>query len=385
MRIVMFCHSLISDWNHGNAHFLRGLAVEMLSRGYEVRVFEPRDSWSLSNLLRDQGPRAVSGFHTAYPTLSSLRYDARRLDLDAALDGADVVLVHEWNSHPLVKAIGRHRVRSGSYVLLFHDTHHRSVSDPDAVAAYDLNGYDGVLAFGEVIRQNYLTLGWARRAWTWHEAADTTRFRPLESQARDGDLVWIGNWGDNERSEEIRRYLLEPVRALGLRARVHGVRYPDPAVEELEGAGIRYQGWLANYAVPAVFSRFTATIHIPRQPYIRMLPGIPTIRMFEALACAMPLVSCRWDDCERLFSAGEDYIAVDSPDGMMKALRAIVEDGDLRRDLATHALNTIQSRHTCAHRVDELMTIAASIRESRFAGAPPAFHSHPRVAHPQEH
>jgi spore maturation protein CgeB len=162
------------------------------------------------------------------------------------------------------------------------------------------------------------------------------------------------------------------VRALGLRARVHGVRYPDPAVEELEGAGIRYQGWLANYAVPAVFSRFTATIHIPRQPYLRMLPGIPTIRMFEALACAMPLVSCRWDDCEGLFSAGEDYIAVDSPDGMMKALSAIVEDGALRRELATHALNTIQSRHTCAHRVDELMAIAGSIRESRFPGAPPA-------------
>ena len=85
MRIVMFCHSLISDWNHGNAHFLRGIAVEMLSRGCEVRVFEPRDSWSLSNLLRDQGPRAVSGFHAAYPTLSSLRYDARRLDIDLLL------------------------------------------------------------------------------------------------------------------------------------------------------------------------------------------------------------------------------------------------------------------------------------------------------------
>lgn len=372
MRIVMFCHSLISDWNHGNAHFLRGIAVEMLARGCDVRVFEPRDSWSLSNLLRDQGPSAIAGFHMAYPMLSSTRFESRRLDLDEALDGAEVVLVHEWNSHSLVKALGRHRARGGSYVLLFHDTHHRTVSDPDAMAAYDLNGYDGVLAFGEVIRQNYLALGWARRAWTWHEAADTTRFRPLDSKTRDGDLVWIGNWGDDERSEEIHRYFIDPVRALRLRALVHGVRYPDLAVEVLQRAGIHYQGWVANYAVPSVFARFTATVHIPRQPYIRMLPGIPTIRMFEALACGMPLISCRWNDCEGLFTAGRDYIAVDSPDEMLTALQAIFNDPELCRSLSEHALSTIQARHTCAHRVDELLSITASLRGSQFASSLPA-------------
>lgn len=362
MRIVIFCHSLISDWNHGNAHFLRGISVDMLSRGFDVRVFEPRESWSLSNLLSDHGPAAIASFHSAYPKLSSVRFDEGRLDLDQALDGADVVLVHEWNSHSLVKAIGRHRVRTGSYVLLFHDTHHRSVTDPDAMAAYDLDGYDGILAFGEVIRQTYLTLGWARRAWTWHEAADTTRFRKIEPTNRDGDLVWIGNWGDDERSEEIRQYFIDPVRTLGLCAQVHGVRYPDAAVVELRKAGISYQGWLPNYAVPAVFSRFRSTVHIPRRPYVEMLPGIPTIRMFEALACAMPLVSCRWDDCEGLFKEGRDYIVVDSPEQMTEVLRTLMRDSDLRCYLSEHAFNTIQSRHTCAHRVDELMQIAGSIR-----------------------
>ncbi len=385
MRIVMFCHSLISDWNHGNAHFLRGIAVEMLARGYEIRVFEPRDSWSVSNLLRDQGPSAITGFHTAYPMLSSTRFDLRGLDLDEALDGADLVLVHEWNSHSLVKVLGRHRARSGSYVLLFHDTHHRTVSDPDAMAAYDLNGYDGVLAFGEVIRQNYLSLGWARRAWTWHEAADTTRFRPLDSKTRDGDLVWIGNWGDDERSAEIHRYFIDPVCALGLRALVHGVRYPDPAVEALRRAGIQYEGWIANYAVPSVFARFTATVHIPRQPYIRMLPGIPTIRMFEALACGMPLVSCRWDDCEGLFTAGRDYIAVDSPEEMLAALQAIFNDPDLRRSLSDHALSSIQSRHTCAHRVDQLMDITSSLRGSQFASTSTGISQVPNRSRSLEH
>jgi hypothetical protein len=44
-------------------------------------------------------------------------------------------------------------------VLLFHDSHHRSVTDPASMAAYDLDGYDGVLAFGDVIRDEYLGTG----------------------------------------------------------------------------------------------------------------------------------------------------------------------------------------------------------------------------------
>ena len=46
MRVVMFYHSLVSDWNHGNAHFLRGVVAELQSRGHDVRVLEPEDGWS---------------------------------------------------------------------------------------------------------------------------------------------------------------------------------------------------------------------------------------------------------------------------------------------------------------------------------------------------
>src|SRR5437870_3801939 len=92
MRVALFCHSLLSDWNHGNAHFLRG---------------------------------------------------------------------------------------GGRCALLFHDTHHRSVTRPEEIARFDLSAYDGVLAFGESLREGYVAGGWGRRAWTWHEAADTSTFRRL--------------------------------------------------------------------------------------------------------------------------------------------------------------------------------------------------------------
>src|SRR6185436_19189425 len=183
---------------------------------------------------------ALEGFRAVYPMLGSIRYDIQTLDLETALDGADLVLVHEWSDHELVRRIGDHRKRGSSrYRLLFHDTHHRSVTDRTTMAAYDLSGYDGVLAFGSMIRDCYLREGWAARAWTWHEAADTRVFHPIPGEPCEGDLVWIGNWGDEERTAELRAFLFGPVRELGLTGRVHGVRYPEEARRELAEAGLR--------------------------------------------------------------------------------------------------------------------------------------------------
>jgi spore maturation protein CgeB len=400
LRVALFYHSLVSDWNHGNAHFLRGVVAELQARGARVVVYEPEDGWSRHNLLADHGQAPLSAFARAYPGLVSVTYDPSRLAvaLDRMLDGVDLVLVHEWNEPEVVAAIGRRRRAGGGFRLLFHDTHHRAVTDPGSMAAYDLADYDGVLAFGEVLRAIYLRKGWAERAWTWHEAADTRVFRPpsdARTRERDGgtesgaaerddgadrargtwdgsddgawdevasgDLVWIGNWGDDERSEELHTYLLEPSRALGLAARVYGVRYPAHALAALAEAGVDYGGWLPNHRVPAVFARHRVTVHVPRRPYVQALPGIPTIRPFEALACGIPLVCSPWDDVEGLFTAGRDYLVAPDGDAMRRHLRDVLHDPALARELAEHGRRTVLARHTCAHRVDELLKIAAEL------------------------
>lgn len=360
MRIVMFYHSLRSDWNHGNAHFLRGIVTDLIERGHDVVVYEPRDAWSVQNLTAERGADAVDGYLAAYPALSSERYD-ETLDLDEALDDADIVLVHEWNEHDLVRRIGEHRADVGGYVLYFHDTHHRSVTDIDTVAKYDLRHYDAVLAFGGVIRDVYLERGWIQQAFTWHEAADVRVFHPVLTSARDGDLVWIGNWGDDERAAEIAEFLIDPVRALELRARIYGVRYPAAARASIAAAGIEYAGWLPNYEAPSMFARFGVTVHVPRRPYVRALPGIPTIRVFEALACGIPLVSAPWDDAEGLFSPGSDYLVAHDGSEMRDYLHDVLHDPALATALAQHGLNTILDRHTCSHRVDELLAITEQL------------------------
>jgi spore maturation protein CgeB len=360
VKIIFFYHSLVSDWNHGNAHFLRGVATELVERGHEVEVYEPRDGWSLTNLRAKYGEAPLEEFGRAYPSLTTHSYNPTELDLDRALHQADIVLVHEWNAPELVQQIGRHRALSGAYRLLFHDTHHRAVTDPAAMAAYDLRHYDGVLTYGEVLRDLYLKKGWAARAWTWHEAADTRVFRPRPEILRERDLVWIGNWGDEERSAELRQFLIEPARKLKLSTTVHGVRYPNEALKELVGAGIDYRGWLPNFRVPEVFARHRVTVHVPRGPYVTALPGIPTIRTFEALACGIPLISAPWNDCEHLFTGGEDFLVARNGREMERHLRALLSDKAMARELAEHGRKTILARHTCAHRVDELLEICSA-------------------------
>jgi spore maturation protein CgeB len=133
----------------------------------------------------------------------------------------------------------------------------------------------------------------------------------------------------------------------------------------VEKAGLAYRGWTPNHRVPELFAQHRVTVHIPRDPYRAALPGIPTIRPFEALACGIPLVCAPWEDTEQLFDAGVDYlVARDGPE-MRDALHSVLTDESLACSLCEHGLRTIRERHTCAHRVDELLAIcrALGVRE----------------------
>ncbi len=363
MRVALFTHSLASCWNHGNAHFLRGIARELLARGHELRVFEPADGWSRANLLADHGSAALDRFARDFPELSSTAYGAE-LDPVEATDGADLVMVHEWTDPALVAALGQLRKQGGRFSLLFHDTHHRGVSDAAALDAIDLSGYDAVLAFGASLAAVYRRRGWGERVFVWHEAADTKLFRPPMQEGPRAGVVWVGNWGDGERGDELREFLLEPTARAGLPLDVYGVRYPADALALLQKLGARYHGWLANARAPEVFARHTTTVHVPRRYYADALPGIPTIRVFEALACGIPLVSAPWRDSEQLFRPGRDYLVSKDSYTMHDHLRALDHDPDLRASLAASGIETIRSRHTCAHRVDELLRIVATLRQS---------------------
>lgn len=356
MRFLFYTHSVVSDWNNGNAHFLRGVMRDLIARGHEPVAVEPADGWSRQNLLDDQGTDPFAAFAKDFPDIPWQTYDAT-FDHEAAVNAADVVVVHEWTDPALVARIGRARRNGGGFTLLFHDTHHRAVTRQGEIGALDLDDYDIILAFGAALRERYQRAGWDRQVFVWHEAADTSLFRPRPEVERSGDLVWIGNWGDGERTEELLEFLLQPAFKLGLSGEMWGVRYPDAGKSAADAARLAYRGWLANARVPEVFAGHKVTVHVPRAPYVEALPGIPTIRVFEALACGIPLVSSWWEDSEGLFRDGKDFLLVRDGAGMTRALRDVLHDPALAADLRRSGLETVQARHTCGHRVDELLEI----------------------------
>jgi spore maturation protein CgeB len=362
MRIVMFYHSLVSDWSHGNAHFLRGIANELTQRGHEVRVFEPANSWSLKNLLRERGVSAIGAFHDAYPALRSTLYDPSELDLSRMLDGASLVIVHAWNTPELVAQIGAYRAHARGFSLLFHDTRDQASAPGHERASFDLRHYDGVLAAGRALRDRYLERNQTQRAWVWHEAADTRMFRPLGAGPACDDLVWIGSWDDGRRSAELQEFVLKPVEALQLQACFFGEQYSEESREAIARAGGRYRGFVSNFDVPGVFARHKLAVHVPRRDAADVLSGIPSIRVFEALACGIPLVSAPWSDDEGLFSAGADYLVARDSAEMTQHLRALLHDRELSDALCAHGLATIRRRHTCAHRVDELFAVCRELK-----------------------
>jgi spore maturation protein CgeB len=362
LRIRIFAHSLVSDWNHGNAHFLRGLSRALIRLGHDVRSYEELGAWSLSNLMRHEGEtaiEAVDDFRRGYPELDIHFYkNDATLDpfLDEELQDIDLVLIHEWNEPWLVNKVLALKEKYG-FRVLFHDTHHRAYTRPGEILRFHLHKFDGVLAFGEAIRRIYADGFGVPRVWTFHEAADTDVFAPLPAR-RDADVLWIGNWGDEERSRELTEFLIEPAAALhGRKVVAYGVRYPSDALAQLDEAGIEYRGYLPNLKAPQAYSESALSVHVPRRQYANGLSGIPTIRVFEALSCAAPLLCAPWSDAEKLFRPGQDYICVADGRAMRAEMEHMLKDDKARRQLGECGRETIRKQHTCAHRAQQLIGI----------------------------
>jgi len=365
LRIAYLAHALQSDWNNGNAHFLRGLLRAMQALGHEVRVFEPVREWSINNLRTERaGEQSLKQFVETYPDLRVITYGAPSGDDAAfwrgALKDLDIVVLHEWNPPALAKLLLEVRQKAG-FKLLLHDTHHRASSSPEQMRLFGTDRFDGVIAFGEALRTIYRERFGLERVWTLHEAADTTVFKPLPGRAKKQDVVWIGNWGDDERSREIREFLLRPGSAMADREFVlYGVRYPEEALQALKHAGVQYGGYLPNLEAVRVYAESRLTVHIPRQQYAEAMHGIPTIRVFEALACGIPLISAPWSDSEHLFRDGDYSIARNGAE-MQAQMERLLDDEAAAQAQVQRGLETVLARHTCGHRADDLTAICEEV------------------------
>lgn len=358
MNIALLGHSIVSDWNHGNAHFFRGLIKALHRKGHAVTFFEPRGAWSRENLKEERGAGSESelldAFAARFPFVAVRFYDGET-DWRETLPAFDAVLVHEWTDTPLVRDFGG-MARSLPCPVLYYDTHHQAATEPEKVRPRDLPRFDGVIGFGASHRDLFVREYGTdpERTFSLHEAADAEEFAPpAPGTERIRDLVFVGNWSD-DRAEEMGRYFFCP--APELSRDLWGVLYPDAVQARMAERGVRYHGYLPNVEVPRVFGESRVVTHVHRGPYRTHLPGIPTIRMFEAMSCGACLVSSPWEDREGLFPDGT-YVALGAGEDPEPVYRALAEDADRRAALGAAARECILSRHTCAHRAEELIGI----------------------------
>jgi len=367
IRFRIFAHSWVSDWNHGNAHFLRGLVRELVGLGHEVRCYEELGSWSLTNLMKEgeMASTAVEQFRREFPELDVRFYqqgDTLGEMLEQELRDADVVIVHEWTDPAVANAVLSFKSKY-KFRALFHDTHHRAYTNAAEILRFALHLFDGVLAFGEPIRAIYCDGFGVPQAWTFHEAADVSHFHPLAAD-RETDLLWIGNWGDEERTRELMEFLVGPVAELrNCKTVAYGVRYPEVGRQSMAEAGIEYRGYLPSLMTPHAYSASALSLHVPRRQYTNGLSGIPTIRMFEAMACGATLICAPWKDAEQLFHEGEDYIVVNSGAEMKTKMQRLLRDDSARRQIGANGRATILQRHTCAHRAAQLVDICEDLSQ----------------------
>jgi spore maturation protein CgeB len=339
MRVVFFCHSIISDWNHRDAAFLRGVVAELRARRHQVDIFEPAGGWSMVHMVRDHGVDPIKRLAAFHPDLDSTPFDLDRLDLDEVLDDAELVVVHEWNDRELIDRIGLHRCRGGRYQLMFFDSGN---------GALDLQGYDAILADRPELVYLYQRSGWSRAAFLWPYAADTRVFQPFADATREHDVLWYGR-------AEVDPCLLEPISALRLKAHAFGPRYTGSEIAVLAEARIKYCGWIPAFDLPRQLSRHKLTMHLPRRPSEPFARETATIELVDAMATGTPVIAAPWASRELATLVARDR------EDMKKKTRMLIEDRDLWLHISLKGLETVRAEHTCAHRADRLLAISARL------------------------
>ena len=104
------------------------------------------------------------------------------------------------------------------------------------------------------------------------------------------------------------------------------------------------------------------TLNITRADMIRAGYS-PSVRLFEAAACGVPIISDWWDGLDTLFTPGKEILVARSPDDTLRYLRETSEED--RKAIGRRARRRVLAEHTAAHRAAELEAHARAARMAR--------------------
>ena len=357
MRFGFFMQSYLADYNFGCAHFLRGLIRELLELGHTVEVFCPEDSWVTARSRELGGDTAIAEAREVYPAVATVLFGPDFTDIEARLVTLDAVVVNEWIDDMIARRIGAYGAASGRLVTLYYDTHHRVVTATGELRAAGVDLYSGVLVLAESVRAAYLSRSLAARVTVFSEAVDDQRFTRSPSRSGHGPVVWIGNYGNDERGDALLTALIGLTTKHGLSVECYGVGYPPVAVERMEAASVHVGGWLPNTRVPIVAANARWMLHIPRGPYAAELAGVPNIRPYEAAGLAVPLVVISASPLGFPFAPDEHYLLFPDVERCLDAVPELLRRPERLEQMARRAHDMVMSGHTCRDRAHALIAL----------------------------
>jgi spore maturation protein CgeB len=334
VRVVFLGLSITSSWGNGHATNYRALVRELQARGHETLFLERDVPWYASQ-------RDAPGTASLYGSVEELRsrWAGEVADADLVVVGSyvpDGVEVGHWACdtargvtafYDIDTPVTLGKLSRGDFEYLA----------PDLIPRFDL-----YLSFtgGPTLDRLEREYG-AQRARAFYCLVDPEAYEPVDAPVR-WDLGYLGTYSD-DRQPAVQRLLIEPALARpDLRFVVAGPQYPDDIewpsnVERIEHVPPAEHG--------AFYGAQRFTLNVTRAEMVAA-GWSPSVRLFEAAACAVPVISDRWEGLEEVFP---EVLIADEPDDVLRALEATdaAERGAAAR-------RRVLAEHTAQRRIEQL-------------------------------
>ncbi len=353
MKVTILGLSITSSWGNGHATNYRALAKALQARGDQVTFLERDAGWYARHRDLPEPPWCETHL---YDSLEQLRRFA------PAVCEADLVIVGSFV--PEGVEVGRWVVDHAQGAVAFYDidtpvTIAKLRADDAEYLSRELVGrYDFYLSFTagralEILRDDF----GARRPEPFYCFVDPDAYARLDVPERWA-LNYLGTYSAG-RQPAVQELLLEPARRLAeQRFAVAGPMYPA----DIDWPGnIERIEHLSPGEHPSFYSSAAFTLNLTR-PEMRAFGHSPSVRLFEAGACAAAIISDAWPGIETVFAPGEEILLAHSGEEVLELLLDV--SADARARIGEAARRRVLSEHTADHRVQRLHELVADTAQA---------------------
>ena len=351
MRVVFCGLSITSSWGNGHATNYRALVRALEARGHDVLFLERDVPWYAAQRDLASPPWGRTELYGSLDELRERFADEVR-EADLAVVGSyvpDGVAVGEWVTGTAQGVTAFYDIDTPVTLAKLDRGDHEYLA-PELIGRYDL-----YLSFtgGPILQRLEGELG-ARRALAFYCLVDPGAYPAVDAERR-WDLGYLGTYSP-DRQPPLEELLLEPARRdPARRFAVAGPQYPPeiawpPNVERLDH--------VPPGDHPAFYAAQAFTLNVTRAD-MRRAGWSPSVRLFEAAACGVPVISDRWPGLTELFAEGEEILLADTADEVLRHLAGTGEDE--RRAIGARARARVLAEHTAERRVEQLEEEVAAV------------------------